>query len=243
MSICGILVEPRPLRAIPILIDNFFRVLPSTPLYMFCGCSSYPHFTTLYKNNYLVRVISLVKDNLPGHEYNDLLKTRQFWDHIQEDYALTIQTDGCLCESSTYKIQDFLHYDYIGGYTPNKWWWKETQGLHSYDDYQCFNGGFSLRKVSCMKEVIDTFPPAPSQGFVTGLSFESYPEDLYFVVGLLKLGRNVALDEFAINFCTHTHYVAKTFCVHKYDNYVDEPTLKKFLEYCPLFFYFSTLPV
>jgi len=48
----------------------------------------------------------------------------------------------------------------------------------------------------------------------------------------------VGLDEFSTNFCTHTHYVNDTFCVHKLDNYVQKDELQKFLEYCPEFIHF-----
>jgi len=79
------------------------------------------------------------------------------------------------------------------------------------------------------------------------LSFCAYGEDLYFVVGLLRLNASidgnafykVGLDEHATKFCTHTHYVNKTFCVHKLDNYVTNHQLMKFLEYCPDFKYFT----
>ena len=40
-----------------------------------------------------------------------------------------------------------------------------------------------------------------------------YHEDLYFVSGMLKLKYNVGLDKFATNFCTHTHFINKTFCL------------------------------
>lgn len=244
-QVSGVLVEPRYLASIPQLIQNFKKVLPNCKLYFFCGKSSFPIFFNLYGHDSLVHLIPLETDNLTPNSHNDFLKTSEFWNHFDTDYILTIQTDGCLCENSPYKISDFLHYDYIGGYTPFKWWWKETNGLHSFDDFQSFNGGFSLRKVQAMKEVICAFPPTSTQPFSQNLPFTSYGEDLYFVVGMLKLNKqstekrkyNVALDEFSVNFCTHTHFIKPTFCVHKLDAYhnVDSHVIQNFLKYCPTF--------
>lgn len=241
-SVCGVLVEPRFLQNIHPLICNFKKVLPNIPLLFFCGKNSFEFFKKMYENDNLVQLFPLDTDNLTADKHNDLWKDINFWNHFDYDYILTIQTDGCLCENSSFQLSDFFHYDYIGGYSPFKWWWKETNGLHDYNDYQCFNGGFSLRNVNAMKDVLKTFPPLPTKGFSPEIPFQMYGEDLYFVVGLLKLNQqknkkiyNVGLDQFATNFCTHTHYVTNTFCVHKLDSYQDKNIVSKFLNYCPDF--------
>ena len=244
-SICGVLVEPRFLNNIHPLITNFKKVLPNTKLYFFCGKNSFDIFSNMYLDDPLIKLIDLNTDNLTANSHNDLFKSTSFWEHFDEDYALTIQTDGCLCEKSSFKITDFLHYDYIGGYSANNWWWKETKGLHNENDYQSFNGGFSLRNIKAMKTVLQTFTPLPSKLFSPELHFTAYSEDLYFVVGLLKINRdkhqfNVALDEFSTNFCTHTHYFKKTFCVHKLDSYKNRSFVSTFLKYCPEFSSFIT---
>lgn len=242
MSVCGVLIEPRFLPIIHPLILNFKKVMGTTLLHFFCGENSFEFFNEMYKNDPFVKLYCLSTDNLTAEQHNDMWKNISFWDNFDSDYILTIQTDGCLCENSSWKISDFLHYDYIGGYSSFKWWWKETNGLHNYDDYQCFNGGFSLRNVQAMKDVINSFPPLPSKGFSPELPFEAFGEDLYFVVGLLKLNQqkntkiyNVALDSFATNFCTHTHYITNTFCVHKLDSYQNKNIIAQFLKYCPEF--------
>lgn len=244
-KVCGVLVEPRRMVNVHLLIDNFEKVMPGRVLFFFCGKSSYEYYSEYYSGNNFIRLIDLGVDNLRANEHNDLWKTKKFWDTFDGyTHVLTIQTDGCLCEKSEYKIEDFFKYDFVGGYTPNKWWWKETNGLHNYSDYQCFNGGFSFRKIKAMKDVIQKFPPLPSEAFRENLPFNAYGEDLYFVVGLLKMNKydenyKVGLDEMATKFCTHTHYLHKTFCVHKLDNYVDDQQLTSFLQYCPLFAYFT----
>ena len=249
-KVCGVLVEPRQFYNIHDLIENFMKVMSSRVLYFFCGNSEFEYYKNYYCNEPFVKVKNLGVDNLNAKQHNDLWKTLEFWNNFTDyTHVLTIQTDGCLCENSEFTIEHFFKYDFVGGYTPNKWWWKETEGLHKYSDYQCFNGGFSFRNISAMKDVLNTFTPLPTEDFSQGLSFKSYGEDLYFVVGLLRLNSmrdqgfkyNVGLDEFATNFCTHTHFLRKTFCVHKYDNYVSRNLLNKFLEYCPLFLKFTAL--
>ncbi len=141
-KVCGILVEPRKMDNIIILIDNFFQVLPGRHLFFFCGHSHFNYYKQLlsiYSNQ--ITLIDLKVDNLTPYTHNDLWKSFDFWNHFNDyTHVLTIQTDGCLCPDSPYKIEDFFSYDYIGGYSPYKWWWKETQGLHKFSDYQCFNG-------------------------------------------------------------------------------------------------------
>lgn len=243
-KVCGLLIEPRGLSNIKCLIDNYFKVAKNpgneklSKLYFYCGISKYNFYSKLYKNDNNIEIISLNVDNLQVHEHNNLLKSLIIWEKLQSDgytHVLTIQTDGCLCESSKFVIDDFLKYDYIGGYSPYKWWWKETQGLHDFSDYQSFNGGFSLRKIDALIKVIKTFGTLPSRGYEPNLEFTAYGEDLYFVCGMLKLGYIVAKDQYSINFCTHTHYIKDTFCVHKLDNYVELDEIIRFLKYCPEF--------
>jgi len=242
VKICGVLVEPRRMDSVYKLIENYRSVLGEMPLYFFCGKSTYNHYIDHYKSCDFINIINLGVDNLTANQHNDLWKQLSFWKNfVNYDYVLTIQTDGCLCKNSKFKLDDFIEYDYVGGYSPYKWWWKETNGLHNYSDYQCFNGGFSLRKVKSMIHVLETFEPLPTVECNSESSFREYGEDLYFVVGLLTLNINgmtnykLGLDEKAIYFCTHTHYVNNTFCVHKLDNYVNDKTLNTFLEYCPEF--------
>jgi hypothetical protein len=245
-KICGILIETRKLENVHILIENFQTVMPARCLYFFCGNLNYEYYYNFYINEPFIIVKNLGVDELNFQEYNDLLKSMDFWNQFEYyTHVLTININGCLCENSNYKIEDFLKYDYVGGYTPNKLWWKETQGLHNYSDYQCFNGGFSFRRMKAIKKVLETFLPLPTKEFNTDLSFKEYTEDLYFVSGLLILNLRdfdkkytIGLDNFATNFCTHTHFVNKSFCVYKYDKYIDDEKLKEFLNYCPIFINF-----
>lgn len=246
-TVCGILIEPRNHFALLFTIYNFFDTFPKNKLYLFCGNSVYnsnikKDLEKIYPN---LIIYNIGVDNLTYMEYNDFCKSMKLWDLIEEDFSIMVQTDGCFCKNSKYKINDFLKYDYIGGYSPFKWWWKETKGLHNYEDYQSFNGGFALKNNHATRECLNMFPPLNSNDFFEGQDFREFNEDLYFVVCMLKLNYNVGLDEFSTNYCTHTHYVKDTFCVHKLyfflvkdkedENYILKNEIIRFLDYCPEF--------
>lgn len=248
-SLSGLFIEPRKLKQVILNIINFQECLPNTKLYFYCGKNDKNfHIQEIDKwnnsinnkkidSNYLF-INELEVNNLDFTTYSNLLKNKKIWEDITSDYILTIQTDGCICKNSTYIIEDFFKYDYIGGYAKEKWWWKETNGLHNYNDYQCFNGGFSLRNREKCLDVIKSFPSNNTVRFYPNCPFEYFPEDLYFVVGMLKLKYNVALDKFATNFCSHTSFINNSYCIHKLDYYVDQNELNSCLNYCNDFIYF-----
>lgn len=262
MKIVGVLVEPRKLENTELLINNFFDILKNNSLYFFCGKDCYHYYKEIYSNNNKIILINLNTNNLTPDEYNDLFKNIKFWDQIDTDYFLTIQTDGCLCKNSDYKLTDFLKYDYIGGCKKNAWRQCNKYISNYSDKYQCLNGGFSLRNLKAVKDVLKQFPPkklppdiiANSSKKQAHFSFEYWPEDMYFSIGMYKLNYNVALDKFATNFCTHGNLpFAKTFCIHNYHRaggrhikiydisnvvtYIQDEAwkqrLNKLFEYCP----------
>ena len=97
------------------------------------------------------------------------------------------------------------------------------------------DGGFSLRNVQSMKMVIKEFPAMPTHNFknyTNQTCFQNFQEDLYFVCGLEKIGYNIASDDYAINFCTHSSFDRKTFCIHKSSRYLNPMQLKNLLNYC-----------
>lgn len=238
-SIVGILIEPRKCKQVFYLILNFFNVLNNKyRLYFFCGKGHSSYYKNNLKSTYFFDKINfheLDTQNLVASEYNNLLKTLNFWNKIKEDYALIIQTDGCLCKKSNFKLQDFIQYDYIGGYAIKNCWTKETKELDLKKNlFQCYNGGFSFRKINSIKKVLTTFPPKKYLKFDQNQDFEHYGEDLYFVIGMLKLGFTVGNDKFATNFCTHTSYINNTFCVHKL-NYYNKKDAQRFFNYCEIY--------
>lgn len=232
MSLCVSIIEPRPwVTKINFLIKNVRQVLGDVPIHIFCGPSSAYRINT--DDN--VNLVKLNRDNFTRIEYCDLAKSNYFWNHIISEKVLFMQTDGCLCPSSKYSVEDFYHYDYIGGYAPQAWWHKELKiaGIKEQFKYQCLNGGFSLRTVSACKKSIEFFKPTKTidyRCYTSDAKVTDLFEDLFFACSMHILGYNIGKDDYSINFCTHTEYVRDTFCVHNLFNYKRDNT---FLEYCP----------
>jgi hypothetical protein len=237
MNLSVVIIEPRPwIDKINFLIQNVRGILGDIPIQIYCGASSQDRINK--DSNTIIR--SVGKDNLTRVEYCDLAKSVSFWERIDTDKILFMQTDGCLCKKSQYKVEDFYKYDYVGGYAPQAWWSKELR-IANIDKnefpYQCLNGGFSLRTTEACKKVIETFTPRKSIEYTNynkQTRMENIFEDLFFVCGMHLLGYNVGRDKFATNFCTHTEYVSNTFCVHNLFKY---KRVNSFLEYCPEYDY------
>lgn len=231
-----VIVETRSTAPTIPLIKNSLDVCgEETPVILFVG-RDFPRekLRVISANFPTVKVFRTNVEELKAPAYNDLLRSLALWDLVLTDFALVVQTDGCLCRNSAFRLSDFFRYDYVGGYAPEGWWRKELPEL-APGVYQSFNGGFSLRRVSSMRRVIREFPPVPNKTYYPGQPMEEYAEDIYFVAGFMKLGFTVALDEFGTNFCSHTRYKIGTFAVHRTARY---PTQKfgeegEFLKYCP----------
>jgi len=243
--ISGVFVEPRLVEQIYHNIINFFEILPNYKLYFYCGKDT----KNIHEKNLLERNINtknliireLNVNNLNANTYSNLFKNIDFWSDIEGQYILTIQTDGCLCKNSTYKIQDFLKYDYVGGYAHWFPYWQETIGICTKDDFQCLNGGFSLRNKQKMINVLEHFKPQDTESYSHNLPLEKYAEDMYFAIGMIKLNYNVGLDRFAANFCSHTDFIYETFCIHNFYYYSSKEKLLKCLLYCQEYLQFINL--
>ena len=137
-KINGVLVEPRLVKQIYMNIVNFQKVMKDSKLYFHCGKNTKSLHLEEFKKYPIdiknVIIKELNTNNLTPYTYSDLFKSLSFWENMEGDYILTIQTDGCLCAKSPYSIKEFTKYDYVGGYAYQKWWWKETKGLHDYTE-------------------------------------------------------------------------------------------------------------
>lgn len=231
------IVEPRYDPLVLLNIQNI-RALYKEHILFYCGKDLKNIFEKKISDD-SVQIIELEVSNFTTETHSDFFKSLNLWNSIQTDYVVTIQTDGCLCKNSKYKIEDFLHYDYVGGYAPQRWWKKELDianiDANIYPN-MCFNGGFTLRKVSAMKEAIKHFPPMLTQNFKNynkQTVMENFQEDVYFVCALHKIGYNIGKDEHSLNFCTHSHFLKQTFCIHKARSYINKKQLNDLLEYCP----------
>jgi Protein of unknown function (DUF5672) len=135
-------------------------------------------------------------------DYSRLLMSPDFWRFVNADQALVFQTDSVLCSLSPWRIDDFLQYDYIGA--P---WMVPMHGL------DVGNGGLSLRNVSLMLDITETYRPGLDEH-----------EDVYFARSfgmMLRVGKQVRLPSphVAASFAYETGMppVLTSFGVHKLD--------------------------
>ena len=234
MKVVGLFIEPRKLKQIYYNIDNFFDVLPDCKLYFYCGKGLLQHYDKLKQKYKLLIIRELNTYNLDALTYSDFMKTRSLWESLDGDFCLTIQTDGCLCKNSDYKIEEFFKYDYIGS---NSYLKYKFLYFFQYYKKEFYNGGFSLRNISSMIKIIDKFKVEKTKKKPINLC--NYPEDLYFYTCAKKFNMIIGskYDFVSKNFCIQTDSISnnKIFCIHKYyhDNRID-----KILEYCDEFKYF-----
>ena len=230
-KLIGILIEPRKLKQIHYIIENFFEVLPNVKLYFFCGKNLKKYYKSCFELHYNLNIIELEVDDLTSISYSDILKSFDFWNQFDAEYALTIQTDGCLCKKSNLQIDDFFEYDFIGGYALGQWKQLMAPIIDVNNHFPCFNGGFSLRNISKCLSVLTSFPPLLTSNETC--DFKKYPEDIYFVYGMLQLGFKVGIDYNATTFCTHKHFVKNSFCIHNFFQYAENNALEECFDYCP----------
>jgi hypothetical protein len=133
-------------------------------------------------------LIDLGVENLTIQSYSELLTSIDFWNSIKSEHVLIFQTDSTTCKNSSFKIDDFMKYDFIGAPTThiiNNFIHFYFLPKGYYVNYRNFmNGGLSFRKKSKMIEVLQKYP---WDGKMT--------EDVWICMGLSKIGGNLPTRE------------------------------------------------
>lgn len=91
-----------------------------------------------------LRVVGLPFPNMNQTLYNHLLMDPWFWWHLREEHVLIFQTDCIMFRGG---VDDWLEYDYVGA--------NYFHPQHMSPKYGGVQGGFSLRRRSCMLECLD----------------------------------------------------------------------------------------
>ena len=68
-----------------------------------------------------------ITDNNTGNIVNisqqdtslEIMLSENFWNQVIAETVLYFECDSMLCPNSEYKVEDFEHFDYIGGYWGN----------------------------------------------------------------------------------------------------------------------------
>lgn len=193
----SVFIEFRWFPHIEYLLRRMILLLPTWNHTVICGISN--HSEMKHCCNTISSKIKLIckEDitNLTPSTYSLMLMDKSFWEVFQGEKLLIHQEDSILFHN---KIDDFLHYDYIGA----PWKVCQDDNLHHVG-----NGGFSLRSKSVMINVCKQINP---QQLSIGNSTKQYmintdstvlPEDVYFSKSIIdfQLG-NVATWDIANTF-------------------------------------------
>jgi len=128
-----------------------------------------------------------------GSEYINLLLTpATFWHQVQGEKILYFQIDSVICSNSSYKLTDFLEYDFIGAPWP---------------DGGCCNGGFSLRS---RKKMLQLFESGRAR-----YRLHETNEDVWLHRNLPRFNGRIAPNHVAKTFSVESVYYPRPFAVHK----------------------------
>jgi len=206
----AIIVEPRKHKALSYVLHNFLINLSDNwNIIIMCGNNNKEFIENILENELYsfeerITLINLNVDNLTIDEYNNLLKSKDFYNNIPTEIFLIFQTDSVICEENKDLINKFINndYDYVGA--P----WSNAVG----------NGGLSLRKKSKMLEIIEKCPK------------NDINEDIFFANSCINT-KKPSIDE-AKEFSVESLFSEKYFGVHKPWNYLNDIELKKTKNNC-----------
>jgi len=205
----AVIVEPRQHKAMEFVLDNILNNLPkSWNIIIMHGSTNKEYIENIinvklhrFKNR--ISMVDLKVENLTIPDYNALLKSKEFYDHIPTEIFLVFQTDSVICNKEM--LDKYLKYDYVGA--P----WN--------DDNNVGNGGFSLRRKTKMLEILEKCPK------------EKHPhEDRFFSYSCVDIYKP-SFEE-AKEFSVETVYNNKSFAVHKSWAYLKPEELEKNINEC-----------
>lgn len=145
-----VIVENRCDERLAFVIKNMAYYIPNWKLHIFHSEENKAFIQEILGKHKATVVLHQLKyDIKTNQDYNKVLLDINFWEELKEhERVLIFQTDTMMLQSG---IEDFLHYDYVGA--PWKWWFRHFKTYNRIGG----NGGFSLRKVSKMKEIIHKY--------------------------------------------------------------------------------------
>ena len=198
MSKVAVIVETRKHDALPFVLNNVMSILPEDYiLQIFHGTSNYDYVYDSVENDMMlldkeVEFTNLGIDSVTqeGSSLEIMLKA-DFWNKVVGETVLYFECDTMLCPNSEYKVEDFEHFDYIGGY------WGNQLDVLDNDYSRVMNGGVSIRKKSFMLDIIknDLQPYLENGG---------NPCEDYFVSDRV---RNKPTVREVLNFCIDNGYM------------------------------------
>tara|TARA_R110000824_G_scaffold355626_1_gene542828 strand:+ start:1793 stop:2527 length:735 start_codon:yes stop_codon:yes gene_type:complete len=156
LSKVAVIVETRENDALPFVINNVMSILPDDwRLQIFHGSNNLDYIKEVIRKDELLEGLedtvftNLGIDSITADDSSlEIMLTEDFWNKVVGETVLYFECDSMLCPNSEYKVEDFEHFDYIGGY-----WGNQLDMLDS-DYSKVMNGGLSIRKKSFMLDII-----------------------------------------------------------------------------------------
>ena len=156
MEKVAVIVETREHKALPFVLNNFMSVLPDDwRLQIFHGSNNLDYIKEVIRKDELLEGLedtvftNLGIDSITADDSSlEIMLTEDFWNKVVGETVLYFECDTMLCPNSEYKVGDFEHFDYIGGY------WGNQLDMLDNDYSKVMNGGLSLRKKSFMLDII-----------------------------------------------------------------------------------------
>jgi hypothetical protein len=153
MSKVAVIVETRCHQALSFVLNNVATVLPKEwKIQIFHGTTNYEFIQDIINKNNILnnRIIfnNLGIDSVSQEDSSKIMLSEELWNACEGETILYFECDSMLCPNSKYKVSDFEHFDYIGGYWGNKMLPLEQTYPH------VMNGGVSIRKKQYMLDII-----------------------------------------------------------------------------------------
>jgi len=156
LSKVAVIVETRENDALPFVINNVMSILPDDwRLQIFHGSNNLDYIKEVIRKDELLEGLedtvftNLGIDSITADDSSlEIMLTEDFWNKVVGETVLYFECDTMLCPNSEYKVGDFEHFDYIGGY------WGNQLDMLDNDYSKVMNGGLSIRKKSFMLDII-----------------------------------------------------------------------------------------
>jgi len=154
MNKVAVIVETREHEALPFVLNNVMSILPDGwGLQIFHGSNNLEYVKKVTDTELLngkeITYTDLKIDSISADDSSlEIMLTEDFWNKVVGETVLYFECDTMLCPNSEYKVEDFEHFDFIGGY-----WGNQLEMLDN-DYSKVMNGGLSVRKKSYMLDII-----------------------------------------------------------------------------------------
>jgi len=154
MNKVAVIVETREHKALPFVLNNVMSILPDGwGLQIFHGSNNLEYVKKVTDTELLngkeITYTDLKIDSISADDSSlEIMLTEDFWNKVVGETVLYFECDTMLCPNSEYKVEEFEHFDFIGGY-----WGNQLEMLDN-DYSKVMNGGLSLRKKSYMLDII-----------------------------------------------------------------------------------------